>query len=378
MPYTVTNAPKFASDPRLGKLVPLIWSEFRRIALDLGNVQDTVKRAIENPTSSITLAGANTFNVVNGLAGGAIGVNGIAATNSSGTPTCTINFQTGAVTLSGTITASAGAIGGFSIGTDYIRDAADSFGLASTVTGGDDVRFWAGATYANRATAPARIYESGAINTSNLTVTGGTINATTTTSSGGYSTVIRGESSAASAEGVMGIVSGADSRGVIGLSQYTGSHTSGGAWGAGVLGSTYGTNSAGVYGVGNHSTGLTYGVYGTTGSSSSSSAGVYAEHTGSGNALSVSGKSKFTGQITSTLANGTAPFAVTSSTNVANLYSTWNSYSMWVSSPSFTQYLQMDDTQAGTKPGGATNLQYIKATIFFNSTSATVYIPAYY
>lgn len=63
--------------------------------------------------------------------------------------------------ITGTITATAGSIGGFDIGADYIRDAPNSFGLASTVTGGDDVRFWAGATFANRANAPFRITESG-------------------------------------------------------------------------------------------------------------------------------------------------------------------------------------------------------------------------
>ena len=68
-----------------------------------------------------------------------------------------------------------GTIGGFSIGADYIRDAANSFGLASTVTVGDDVRFWAGATYANRATAPARITEAGIIY-----ATGAVIDGTTT------------------------------------------------------------------------------------------------------------------------------------------------------------------------------------------------------
>jgi len=71
------------------------------------------------------------------------------------------NLTASSATLSGTITATAGAIGGFDIGADYIRDAANSFGLASTVSGSDDVRFWAGATFANRATAPARITEGG-------------------------------------------------------------------------------------------------------------------------------------------------------------------------------------------------------------------------
>lgn len=67
------------------------------------------------------------------------------------------------VTVRGTIYATAGAIGGFNIGTDYIRDAANSFGLASTVTGGDDVRFWAGDTFANRATSKFRVTEGGAV-----------------------------------------------------------------------------------------------------------------------------------------------------------------------------------------------------------------------
>lgn len=75
-------------------------------------------------------------------------------------------------TITGTVTATAGAIGGFDIGADYIRDAANSFGLASTVTGGDDVRFWAGNTFANRATAPFRLTEAGALVATSATITG--------------------------------------------------------------------------------------------------------------------------------------------------------------------------------------------------------------
>lgn len=74
--------------------------------------------------------------------------------------------------INGSITATTGAIGGFNIGSDYIRDAANSFGLASTVTGGNDVRFWAGDTFANRATAPLRLYEDGSIIGTNATFTG--------------------------------------------------------------------------------------------------------------------------------------------------------------------------------------------------------------
>ena len=85
------------------------------------------------------------------------------------------------LTVVGSITASSGTIGGFSIGADYIRDAANSFGLASTVTGGDDVRFWAGATFANRATAPFRLTEAGVLTAASGTIGGWTINATTIT-----------------------------------------------------------------------------------------------------------------------------------------------------------------------------------------------------
>lgn len=82
------------------------------------------------------------------------------------------NLTASNATLSGTITATLGAIGGFDIGSDYVRDAANSFGLASTVTGGDDVRFWAGNTFANRATAPFRLTEAGAFTATNATITG--------------------------------------------------------------------------------------------------------------------------------------------------------------------------------------------------------------
>lgn len=83
-------------------------------------------------------------------------------------------------TFSGTITATTGAIGGFDIGSDYIRDVANTMGMASTVSGGDDVRFWAGDTYANRATADFRVTEAGEVTATNITITGGSIGGTTT------------------------------------------------------------------------------------------------------------------------------------------------------------------------------------------------------
>lgn len=78
--------------------------------------------------------------------------------------------DTDTLTITGIINATSGTIGGFDIGADYIRDVANSMGLASTVTGFPDVRFWAGDTFANRATAPLRLYEDGAANIGSLTV----------------------------------------------------------------------------------------------------------------------------------------------------------------------------------------------------------------
>lgn len=75
-------------------------------------------------------------------------------------------------TFTGSITATTGSIGGFAIGADFIKDAADSFGLASTVSGGDDVRFWAGSAFAARASAPFRVYESGTVVASAIQITG--------------------------------------------------------------------------------------------------------------------------------------------------------------------------------------------------------------
>jgi len=99
--------------------------------------------------------------------------------------------------ISGAITATTGTIGGFTIASNHIRDTSNSFGLASVVSGSDDVRFWAGASFASRATAPCRITESGALflgtagqslswSGSTLTITGTYIG---TGASGNYVTI---------------------------------------------------------------------------------------------------------------------------------------------------------------------------------------------
>lgn len=86
-----------------------------------------------------------------------------------------LTWDGSALNITGALTASTGTIGGFTIGADYIEDLADSFGLASTITGGDDVRFWAGSTFADRATAPFNVSETGVVSASNIGITGGSI-----------------------------------------------------------------------------------------------------------------------------------------------------------------------------------------------------------
>lgn len=116
--------------------------------------------------------------------------------------------ETNTLTITGTINATSGTIGGFTIGADYVRDVANSMGLASTVTGGDDVRFWAGNTFANRATAPFRVTESGALVATNATISG-TITATTGTI-GGFSIGSDYIRDAANSMGLASTVTGGD------------------------------------------------------------------------------------------------------------------------------------------------------------------------
>ena len=67
------------------------------------------------------------------------------------------------VYVSGTIIVAAGSIGGFDIGSNYIRDHLNSMGMSSQTQPGDNVRFWAGETFENRINAPFRVYDTGAI-----------------------------------------------------------------------------------------------------------------------------------------------------------------------------------------------------------------------
>lgn len=137
-----------------------------------------------DPTNGIRLGFNTTVNVQIDAAGNA-------------TFAGALNAATGS--FLGSVTATSGAIGGFNIGADYIRDAANSFGLASTVTGGDDVRFWAGDTFANRATSPFRVTEGGSV-----TMTSGAIDGKLTMS-GASSAIAIGSTPPTSASAGTGI-----------------------------------------------------------------------------------------------------------------------------------------------------------------------------
>src|SRR3990167_6647671 len=151
-------------------------TEFNDINLFEDSTLDERVRQLESiirhtPVDSQSIAkdGIQSTNYQSGVKGYSILSNGDAEFN---------NLTANNATITGTITATAGAIGGFNMGTDYIRDVANSMGMASTVSGGDDVRFWAGDTYANRATADFNVTEAGAVTASNITITGGAISST--------------------------------------------------------------------------------------------------------------------------------------------------------------------------------------------------------
>lgn len=98
---------------------------------------------------------------VNGTSGDIkLSPNGITGRNSAGITTFTIDGTTGDATFLGTIYATAGTIGGFTIASGYLYagSGANTAGMSPA-----DYPFWAGNTYANRATAPFRITPAGVL-----------------------------------------------------------------------------------------------------------------------------------------------------------------------------------------------------------------------
>jgi hypothetical protein len=68
------------------------------------------------------------------------------------------------------ITATLGTIGGWVIGATSLKDVAGTVGMSSAVTGGDDIRFFAGNV--TPASAPFRVTEAGALTATSATITG--------------------------------------------------------------------------------------------------------------------------------------------------------------------------------------------------------------
>lgn len=93
--------------------------------------------------------------------------------------------ENGNLILSANITATSGNIGGWNINSNYLLNGATSsytVGMSSSITAGD-VAFWAGSTYANRASAPFRVTNNGNVYATSGTFTG-IINATSGNISG--------------------------------------------------------------------------------------------------------------------------------------------------------------------------------------------------
>ena len=79
-------------------------------------------------------------------------------------------------TIRGYVNATSGLIGGWIINATSISDVAGTVGLSSAVTGGDDIRFWAG--HATPASAPFKVTEAGALTANSGTIGGFTLGAT--------------------------------------------------------------------------------------------------------------------------------------------------------------------------------------------------------
>lgn len=68
-------------------------------------------------------------------------------------------------------------VGDYLVGANDFVSRSGTVGISSLVTGGDDLRFWAGS--ATRASAPFRVYESGDVHVANLLCSGGTVTGAT-------------------------------------------------------------------------------------------------------------------------------------------------------------------------------------------------------
>lgn len=94
-----------------------------------------------------------------------------------------ILYAVGAV-ISGTVSATSGTIGGWVIGSTSLTDAAGTVGISSAVTGGNDIRFWAG--HATPESAPFKVTEDGVLTASSAVITGAITTGVGSSISGDY------------------------------------------------------------------------------------------------------------------------------------------------------------------------------------------------
>ena len=109
-----------------------------------------------------------------GIAAGKVGI-------ALGDATASLTYFDGVLAVKGAITADTGYIGGTSgwiISAGYIKDTAGATGMSSVVSGGDDIRFWAG--HATPASAPFRVTEAGALTASTVNISAGGVTLDTT------------------------------------------------------------------------------------------------------------------------------------------------------------------------------------------------------
>src|SRR3990167_4114110 len=183
--FSVTDA-----DTVAWALGTIIFSNGRTFSISAGNTGDMVALtyiyldpAVSSTVADIGTNTAGSISVVNGLNTIGFTPSGANAifSGTTGSPEFKVTpagaLTATSATITGSITSTSGTIGGFTIGADYLRDTADSMGLASTATASDDVRFWAGDSFTNRASAAFRVTESGAV-----TVTSGSVQGSLVTS----------------------------------------------------------------------------------------------------------------------------------------------------------------------------------------------------
>ena len=107
---------------------------------------------------------------VNGVSGDVrISPNGILGRNSAGVTTFSIDATTGNAAFLGTVYATAGSIGGFTIESSYLvaGSGSNTAGISPS-----DYPFWAGATYANRASAKFKVTPAGILTATDVDLTG--------------------------------------------------------------------------------------------------------------------------------------------------------------------------------------------------------------